>query len=123
MTTIKIVSGDVSISAELFDTPTAEAVTQALPIKGVVNTWGDEIYFEIPLQIALEPEAHADVEAGELGYWPTGSAFCIFFGPTPMSAGEKPRAASAVNVFGRVVGDCTSLRSISGGAIISVSKE
>jgi len=123
MKTIKISSGSITVSAELFDTSTAETILQALPIEGAVNTWGDEIYFEIPLQIALEPEARADVEVGELGYWPTGSAFCIFFGPTPMSAGEKPRAASAVNVFGRIVGDCAPLKSITGGSNISVTKE
>ncbi len=110
----------LSITAELDDTPTARAVLGALPIDGIAHVWGDEIYFEIPLGLPLEPEARANVEIGELGYWPTGSAFCVFFGPTPMSTGEKPVAASAVNIFGRIEGDTSPLKSIPSGATIRV---
>ena len=123
MQKIKITAEGISVSAELIDTPTAKSIQGALPIEGSVNTWGDEIYFEIPLKLDLEPAARADVEVGELGYWPTGNAFCIFFGPTPMSTGDKPRAASAVNVFGRVLDDCEPLKTVPGGAKITVENE
>ena len=123
MEKILISIGDSSLKAELLDTPTARLILQLLPLEGRANTWGEEIYFEIPLETGLEQEARADVEVGELGYWPTGCAFCIFFGPTPMSNGEKPVAASSVNVFGRVMEDCSILKSVSGGAQISVTKE
>ena len=112
----------LSVSAELYDTSTAKLILQSLPLNGTVNVWGEEIYFEIPLKIELEPEARADVDVGELGYWPSGPAFCIFFGPTPVSMNEKPRAYSPVNVFGRIIGDCSSLKTISGGAKISVKR-
>ena len=112
----------ISVTAELFETPTAKLILESLPLEGKVSTWGDEIYFMIPLEAGLEPESRADVEVGELGYWPSGPAFCIFFGPTPMSTSEKPRAASAVNVFGRVLDDCAQLRTVPSGAKILVAK-
>ena len=120
---IKISVMDISISAQLWDTPTSDKILKSLPLKGTTNIWGDEIYFMIPMTIDLEPEARADVDIGELGYWPTGSAFCVFFGPTPMSRGDKPVAASAVNVFGRIEGDCSLLRSVPDGVSIIVEKE
>ena len=119
---ITITAGPVTMKAELNDSPTAQAIWEALPITGRANTWGDEIYFEIPVQAEQAPDARADVEVGELGYWPVGSAFCIFFGPTPVSAGKKPRAASPVNVVGRVVGDATAFREVNAGATITLSK-
>ena len=122
MERITITIENISIPADLMDTPTARQILDLLPLEGIANTWGDEIYFEIPLHIELEPDARAEVEIGELGYWPTGHAFCIFFGPTPMSRGEKPVAASAVNIFGQVEGDCTALRSIPRGAQIIIIK-
>lgn len=121
MKTILITAGKVSLPAELSDTPTAQAVWEALPIEGSANTWGDEIYFDIPVTVPQEPDARADVEVGELGYWPVGSAFCIFFGPTPASTGDQPVAASPVNVFGRVTGDATELRKISHGTKVNIS--
>jgi len=114
---------NISLSAEMLDTPTARLILQSLPLEGRANTWGEEIYFEIPLETGLEPEARADVEVGELGYWPTGHAFCIFFGPTPMSTSEKPVAASAVNVFGKITGDCSLLKTVSSGALVSIKRE
>jgi len=119
---IRISVEDISITAELLDTPTAQKIIQSLPLEASVNTWGDEIYFDVPLNLELEPGARADVEVGELGYWPSGPAFCIFFGPTPMSTGEKPRAASEVNIFGRVIGDSTILKSVRRGATISITE-
>jgi len=114
--------GSLSITAELYDTPTAKLIMQSLPLEGTVNVWGEEIYFEIPLKIELEPEARADVDVGELGYWPSGPAFCIFFGPTPVSTSNKPRAYSPVNIFGRVIGDCSSFGTIVSGTKVSVQR-
>ena len=113
----------LSIPAELHDTPTAKLISQSLPLESNVHVWGEEIYFLIPLETKLEPEARADVEVGELAYWPSGPAFCIFFGPTPMSTSEKPRAYSPVNIFGHVVGDCSPLKTIPNGARISVKTD
>ncbi|MBU2522419.1 MAG: hypothetical protein KKD50_09360 [Proteobacteria bacterium] len=113
---------DLSVQAELNDTNTAEKIFKALPIEGTVNLWGDEIYFDIPLELDLENDARADVEVGELGYWPSGPAFCIFFGPTPVSRDEKPRAYSPVNIFGRIIGDTTQLKTVSNGSKIRITK-
>jgi hypothetical protein len=119
---IVITAGDVSLEAELNEGPTARKVWDALPIEGQANTWGDEIYFEIPVTAREEPDARADVEVGELGYWPVGSAFCIFFGPTPVSTGPKPRAYSPVNMLGRVTGDATRFRAVRSGAKVGIRR-
>jgi len=103
--TIIISAGDVSLPAELNDSPTARQIWETLPIEGTAKIWGDEVYFEIPVVAGQGPDARAEVEVGELGYWPVGRAFCIFFGPTPASTDERPRAYSPVNVLGRVLGD------------------
>lgn len=105
MKTIRITAGTVEAEATLRETPTADALWKALPIEGQASLWGDEIYFTIPVQAKLEPDAREVVEPGDLGYWPQGSAFCIFFGPTPASRGEEIRPASAVNVIGKIRGD------------------
>ena len=122
MNKVTITAGDVSLPAELNDSPTAQAVWEALPIEGSANVWGDEIYFGIPVQAEQEPDARAVVEVGELGYWPPGSAFCIFFGPTPASTDERPRAASPVNILGRVSGDATSFRNVRGGTPVKITR-
>ena len=119
---ITIIAGSVTMEAELNDSPTAQLIWEALPITGRANTWGDEIYFDIPVRAEQAPDARADVEVGELGYWPVGSAFCIFFGPTPVSSGEQPRAASPVNVVGRVLGDATAFRKVGAGATVTLRK-
>ncbi len=121
MPKIMIEVENISMEAELLDTPTAQEILQALPIEGSVNVWGDEIYFDIPLTIDQEPEASQDVAVGDLGYWPAGPAFCIFFGPTPVSSGDQPRAYSPVNVFGRVLGDPQLFKSVPGGATITIT--
>jgi len=90
------------VEAELFDTPTGRAIYEALPFNENVSLWGDEIYFEIPVENGLEPGSRAAVAVGDLGYWPNMPAFCIFFGPTPVSTGSSPVAASAVNIFGKL---------------------
>ncbi len=121
MVKIKITVGNVSVEAEMFATPTAGEILQALPFKSAANVWGDEIYFDIPLSLDLEPGARADVEVGDLAYWPAGPAFCIFFGPTPVSTDDRPRAYSPVNVFGRVLGDAGQFKRVSSGATVKVT--
>lgn len=111
---------NISLKAELLDTLTGRKIGDALPLGGSANVWGDEIYFDIPLAIELEPDARQDVEVGDLAYWPSGPAFCIFFGPTPVSAGEQPRAYSPVNVFGRALDDPGVLKSVPQGAGIKI---
>ena len=122
MKTMTISVEHISLLAELNESLTAQKIWDALPIEGRANTCGDEIYFEIPVVLEQEPDARADVEVGELGYWPVGQAFCIFFGPTPVSSGNQPRAASPVNVFGRIVGDATVLRSVQDGARVRITR-
>ncbi len=122
MNRITITAGPVTMEAELNDSPTAKAIWSVLPITGKANTWGDEVYFEIPVKVEQEPDARQDVEVGELGYWPMGHAFCIFFGPTPVSSGPKPRAYSPVNVVGRVLGDATAFRQVPDGAKVTLSR-
>ena len=109
---IRIVVGSVTLDAELNETPTAKKVGDILPFRGGFNTWGDEIYFEIPVQAELDESAKEEVSLGDLGYWPTGNGFCIFFGPTPMSREGKIIPASAVNIIGRVLGDATQLKEV-----------
>ena len=118
---IRIVAGDVEVSAELNDTPTADLVWDALPITASGSTWGDEIYFRAPVQ-AEEMDALPTVEMGAVAYWPPGQAICLFFGPTPMSVGDEIRPASSVNVFGRILGDPTTLKSVSSGSEIRVER-
>jgi len=105
MKRIVIRAGMVEVAAELNSSPTAEAIWRELPITGSANTWGEEIYFRIPVSCDLESSARDVLELGELGYWPPGRAFCIFFGKTPISAPGEIRAASAVTVVGRLLGD------------------
>lgn len=121
MSTITISIGDIVVKAELMNTPTAEKLKAALPFKGAAHVWGEEIYFDIPVSLPLEEDARAAVEVGELAYWPSGPAFCIFFGPTPVSTDEKPRAYSSVNVFGHVIGDVAPLRSVKDGELVEVT--
>lgn len=118
---IIITTGDMNLTAELNDSATARQVWEALPIEATANTWGDEIYFEIPVIAEQAPDARADVEVGELGYWPVGHAFCIFFGPTPVSTGTQPRAYSPVNVLGHVLGDATQFQGVRGGARVRIT--
>ncbi len=118
---IEIAAGEVSVRAELQDTETAQAVWDGLPIEGVANTWGDEIYFSTPLALPLEAGQDI-VELGDLGYWPPGRAFCIFFGPTPASTGDEIRPASPVSVFGRVTGDPRLLKTVRDGTRVRVRR-
>ncbi len=119
---ITISAASVTVEAMLNDTPTARQIWEALPITGRANVWGDEIYFEIPVRAEQAPDARAEVEVGELGYWPVGHAFCIFFGPTPVSTDERPRAYSPVNIVGHVLGDTTLFRQVPPGSKITLSR-
>ena len=120
---ITISADGISIDAELGTSATATKIFEALPFEGIVNTWGQEIYFTIPVTLQQEPDARAEVDIGEIAFWPMGKAFCIFFGPTPVSRDEKPRAYSPVNVFGKVLGDAGQFKSVPGGAKIRVTGE
>ena len=121
MRRIKITAGSVTAEAELKDTRTADAIWEALPIEAQANTWGDEVYFAIPVEMGSE-DAQAVVNKGDLGYWPPGNAFCIFWGPTPASHGSEPRAASPVTVVGRVVGDATVFDKAPSGSEVVIEK-
>ena len=119
---IRIKAGDIEVTAELNNTKTAHAIWEALPIKSQVSLWGDEIYFSTP--VSLEPEnAQTIVNIGDLGYWPQGTAFCIFFGPTPMSQGQEIRPVSPVNVFGKIIGDAQVLKQVASRTEIIVERE
>ncbi len=119
---IKISAGQVSATAVLHQTPTADAIWSALPIEARANTWGDEIYFSIPVKADLEKSAQEVVQLGDLGYWPPGTAFCIFFGPTPTSHGDEIRPASAVNIVGKVQGDPKAFKQVASGAKIVIQR-
>jgi hypothetical protein len=116
---IRISVGAIEAAAELNDTKTAQAIWEALPIKGHANLWGDEIYFSIHLSLKLEAGQEL-VSVGDLGYWPDGNAFCIFFGPTPVSQGDEIRPASPVTVFGKVIGDARVFKKVTAGTKITV---
>ena len=122
MSKIIIQSGEIELYAQLNDTETARLIEESLPIEGSVNVWGDEIYFHIPLHIDQDADAREEVDIGDLGFWPAGDAFCIFFGPTPVSVNDKPRAYSPVNVFGKITGDLSSLKMIPQNSTIRVLK-
>ena len=109
---IAIRIGTLSMEAELNETPTAQKIAAALPLRATFNTWGDEIYFAIPVDADLDDSAQDVVELGDLGYWPPGKAWCIFFGQTPVSQSGKIMPASAVNVIGKVLGDATQFKAV-----------
>jgi len=118
---ITITTEDLKVDASLNDSKTAQKIWGTLPIEGRVNIWGDEIYFSIPVDVGLE-NAKEVVSEGDLGYWPPGSAFCIFFGTTPVSRGNEIRAASPVNIFGKIIGDSKVFKKASSGAKIIIEK-
>lgn len=122
MQKIRISAGQVSATAVLKENATADSIWKALPIEASANTWGDEIYFGIPVHQEEADDATDVVEPGTLGFWPPGHAFCIFFGRTPASRGNECRAASAVNVIGQVEGDATVFKKVRGGAKVRIEK-
>ena len=123
MEKIRIEAGPVSLQAELNGSETAKRIYDKLPVSGKANVWGDEIYFTIPVHVEQAPDAKQEVNVGDLGFWPMGDAFCIFFGPTPVSTSELPKAYSPVNVFGRVLGDATAFKQVANGEEVKVTIE
>lgn len=121
MRRIDICAGNVRVVGELNASRTADAIWKALPLSAEANTWGDEIYFSIPVQLEGE-NARAVVNLGDLGYWPPGTAFCIFFGRTPVSKGEEIRPASPVNVFGHISADLESLKQVQDGQTVTIRR-
>jgi hypothetical protein len=119
---IRILVSDLKVEAELNESNTARMIWEALPIDAKANLWGDEIYFSIPVKTGQEKGAREVVSSGELGYWPPGHAFCIFFGPTPASRGDEIRAASAVNIIGKVLSDPKAFLKVKDGAKIILEK-
>ena len=118
---INIKAGTIQVQAELNNTRTAEALLRVLPVKAKANTWGDEIYFDVPLNMVIENGKEV-VDLGDVAYWPDGPSLCLFFGTTPASRGNEIRAASPVTVLGRIVGDPNILRSVRSGAEVTVEK-
>jgi hypothetical protein len=120
---IKITACQIQVAAELNNSPTAKSVFDTLPIEAKGSRWGGEIYFSIPVESGLEADSRDVLEAGELGYWPTGRAFCIFFGPTPASQADEIRAASAVNIIGTIKGDLSQLPNIPDGEFVCIEAD
>jgi len=118
---ILIKSGAIHVQAELNSTTTARALLGMLPVKATANTWGNEIYFDVPLSVQIE-DGREVVQMGDVAYWPDGPSLCLFFGPTPASRGNEIRAASPVTVLGRIIGDPKVLKSVRTGAEVTVEK-
>ena len=122
MTRIRFDFGTLTLDAELNDTPTAKAIAAALPLTSDVMTWGEEVYFDVPVAVAREKEARAVVTPGEIAYWPDGTAIAIGFGRTPISRGDETRLASPCNIWARAMGDVKALKAVTAGTQVTVSK-
>jgi hypothetical protein len=121
MPRIRFDFGSLMLDAELLDTPTAKAIAAALPIESSALTWGEEVYFDVPVRVNREADARAVVTPGEIAYWPEGPAIAIGFGRTPISRGDETRLASPCNVFARALGDVKSLKKVRAGSSIQVT--
>jgi uncharacterized protein len=121
MTRIRFDFGTLSLEAELSDTPTARAVAAALPLSSSVLTWGEEVYFEVPVKVAREKDARAVVTPGEVAYWPEGHCIALGFGRTPISRGDETRLASPCNIFAKALGDVKALARLRAGTRVEVS--
>ena len=120
MTRIRFDFGTLTLDAELLDTPTAKAIAAALPISSSALTWGDEVYFDVPVEVKREGNARAVVTPGEIAYWPEGPAIALGFGRTPISQGDETRLASPCNVFARALGDVKTLGKVKAGTRVEV---
>ncbi len=120
MPRIAITAGDVHLEAELLDTATARAIAGVLPIEAHAQTWGDEVYFPVPVHCALESDARDIVEAGELAFWVEGSCIAIGFGPTPISQGDEIRLAARTNIWAKATGDVKQLSAVNAGDPVKV---
>jgi len=121
MRRIRFDFGALTLDADLLDTPTARAIAAALPISSSALTWGEEVYFEVPVKAAKEKDARAVVTPGEIAYWPDGHAIALGFGRTPISRGDETRLASPCNVFAKAIGDVKALAKVKAGAKVSVT--
>ncbi len=121
MTTIRFDFGTLTLDAELLDTPTAHAIAKVLPLISSAMTWGDEVYFNVPVKAAREKDARDVVIAGEIAYWPDGPAIAIGFGRTPISRGGEIRLASPVNIFAKALSDVKALKAVKAGTKVKVS--
>jgi hypothetical protein len=121
-TPIRILIGAVALEATLSETPCARAIAGLLPLRAPVSAWGDEFYFAVPVAMGPDATSTTEVDAGDIGYWPPGSAFTIFFGPTPLSTDDRPVPASAVNRVGKVNGDARLLRKAKGAVEIRIDR-
>jgi hypothetical protein len=119
--TVKIIVGDLSLESEFYDTASARAILAVLPLEASPNEYGDEFYFDLPVDLPPDETATVKVKVGDIGFWPPGNCLAIFFGPTPMSTGPDPVPASEVNLVGRIVGDATLLRKYKGAKLIRLS--
>lgn len=122
MRRLKMTIGSVEITAEVFDTPTADAIYDSLPFTSTAQTWGEEVYFAAPVAVAREADAKAVVEAGELAFWVEGDSIAIGFGPTPISEGDEIRLAAPTNIWGRAVDDVRALNAVRDGDSIRVER-
>ena len=120
MARIRFDFGTLTLDAELLDTPTAKAIAAALPISSSTLTWGEEVYFDVPVEVKREGNARAVVTPGEVAYWPEGPAIALGFGRTPLSQGNETRLASPCNVFARALGDVKTLGKVKAGTKVEV---
>ena len=121
MARIRFDFGTLTLDAELLDTPTAKAIAAALPLTSSALTWGEEVYFDVPVDVAREKDARAVIVPGEIAYWPQGPAIAIGFGRTPISQGGETRLASPCNVFAKALGNVKTLAKIRTGTEVRVS--
>jgi uncharacterized protein len=122
MARIRFTFGTLTLDAEMLDTPTAKAVAAALPISSSALTWGEEVYFNVPIDVAREKDARAVVTPGEIAFWPDGPAIAIGFGRTPISKGDECRLASPCNIFAKATGDVKALTTVRAGAKVEISR-
>ena len=122
MARIRFDFGELTLDAELLNTPTAMAIAAALPLTSSALTWGEEVYFDVPVDMAREKDARAVITPGEIVYWPQGPAIAIGFGRTPISKGSETRLASPCNVFAKALGNVKTLGKVRTGTEVKVSK-